>query len=200
MESLFDLLIDNPILIFIIISIISALFTEQNKDKKKTQKKRPAPMAKPVHQERKEPVHHERRVPVHQERKTYEPQLTKEKHERTGQKPVMKGPFEEPDIFKIPTILMKEFDFTAKEKEYEKKLKELDYKLSRLEEKERKLKAQEAQFNDLKTRYEQISSESKTDGKHHETLDENKIIEGVIWSEILGPPRAKKSYFTAKYR
>jgi hypothetical protein len=31
-------------------------------------------------------------------------------------------------------------------------------------------------------------------------LDQEKLVDAVIWSEILGPPRAKKTYMKSRYR
>jgi len=36
--------------------------------------------------------------------------------------------------------------------------------------------------------------------QHHLVIDQNKAAQGVIWSEILGPPRAKNPHYTKRRR
>ena len=43
------------------------------------------------------------------------------------------------------------------------------------------------------------SKENKTD-KGHPSLDPSNIVEGILWSEILGPPRAKRPFPTGSNR
>lgn len=177
-----EFLFDNPILFFIIIALISSFFKEPKGNQKK---KSSASLPKQNHHEE----------------KTYDSTPSQdhgENHDVPNRKPTIEGPFEEPEIFKIPNIFMQQFDYTAKEEEYEKKLNELEKKLSHLEKREQILKEKEAQLNDLTMRYERLSKQAQTDKAP--SLDENKLVEGIIWSEILGPPRAKKSYMSAKSR
>ncbi|WP_077618852.1 hypothetical protein [Bacillus sinesaloumensis] len=39
-----------------------------------------------------------------------------------------------------------------------------------------------------------IKQSASTGSKEVKSFSKNKVVEGIIWSEILGPPRAKKPY------
>lgn len=44
-----------------------------------------------------------------------------------------------------------------------------------------------------------LPTQEKTRSKELE-MDQQKLVDAIIWSEVLGPPRAKKPYMKSRYR
>lgn len=149
--SLLEFFFENPLFIFILLGILSSLFSKGNDEKK--QKRRPSPQPKPF---------------------------------------VESKPLPKIEPIQKPATLSKTWEEEKKPEMNWKKSKIQEQYLQKLEEKLEVIPSVAK-----KVENEEVAPKGKIDV---DQITEEKLVDAVIWSEILGPPRAKKAHRFMNYR
>lgn len=187
-----DFLLDNfPLVIVILGGLLSLL----GGDKKKTEKQAPRP--RPVKRElEKTPPFGSGGDPFAGEKNPFEDWIKEMEDTFNPTKKEEHRPNRTPEPAKTMTSNDTVQAF-SEEENIEDVKEQVDDQLARAERiLQKKLQASQNQLEQDLERFEKISSQSKAENSVIKVPKVNRknVTQGIIWSEILGPPRAKKTY------
>lgn len=174
-------LFSNPIALFILIGVISSLFNQKKKDGSQQQQRRPVRPPGPVQQPRPAPA---RRQPAEAKREPLRPEIEKaddykpRSENRRPAEPSRDKRSQSPADSGVEVL-------TDIQKKYQERKHQT-------EESEKKQQTGRMSSGQTSGRLNQKREQVQTDVVFQP--DKDTLLEGLIWAEVLGKPRAKKPY------